>query len=96
MKKQNIFIDFDGTICFDYFWRSAPEEIKKIIGKFLFQDNTYLLEDWMRGQKSSEDINQIISDNCNLDYNMIWSYFIKDYIHVFTVFNKITPYHVII
>lgn len=78
MKKQNIFIDFDGTICFDYFWRSAPEEIKKIIGKFLFQDNTYLLEDWMRGQKSSEDINQIISDNCNLDYNMIWSYFIKD------------------
>ena len=78
MKKQNIFIDFDGTICFDYFWRSAPEEIKKTIGKFLFQDNTYLLEDWMRGQKSSEDINQIISDNCNLDYNMIWSYFIKD------------------
>lgn len=78
MKKQNIFIDFDGTICFDYFWRSAPEGIKKIIGKFLFQDNTYLLEDWMRGQKSSEDINQIISDNCNLDYNRIWSYFIKD------------------
>ena len=78
MKKQNIFIDFDGTICFDYFWRSAPEEIKKTIGKFLFQDNTYLLEDWMCGQKSSEDINQIISDNCNLDYNMIWSYFIKD------------------
>lgn len=78
MKKQNIFVDFDGTICFDYFWRSAPEEIKKTIGKFLFQNNTYLLEDWMRGQKSSEDINQIISDNCNLDYNMIWNYFIKD------------------
>lgn len=78
MKKQNIFIDFDGTICFDYFWRSAPEEIKKTIGKFLFQDNTYLLEDWMRGKKSSEDINQIISDECNLDYNMIWNYFVKD------------------
>ncbi len=78
MQKQNIFVDFDGTICFDYFWRSTPKEIKNAIGKFLFQDNTYLLEDWMRGQKSSEDINQIISDKCNLDYNMIWNYFVKD------------------
>lgn len=78
MKKQNIFIDFDGTICFDYFWRSSPEEIKEKIGKFLFQDNTYLLEDWMRGKKSSEDINNIVSTNCNLDYNMLWDYFVKD------------------
>ena len=29
MKKQNIFIDFDGTICFDYFWRSAPDAFKQ-------------------------------------------------------------------
>ena len=43
MKKQNVFVDFDGTICFDYFWRSTPEEIKTTIGKFLFQNNTYLL-----------------------------------------------------
>lgn len=78
MKKQNIFVDFDGTICFDYFWRSTPEEIKGVIGKFLFQDNTYLLEDWMRGQKSSEDINKVIADKCGLDYNMIWNYFVKD------------------
>ena len=75
---KNIFIDFDGTICFDYFWRSCPEEIKAAIGKFLFQDNTYLLEDWMRGKKSSEDINKIVSTNCNLDYNMVWDYFVKD------------------
>ena len=78
MKKQNIFIDFDGTICFDYFWRSSPEKIKGTIVEFLFQNNTYLLEDWMRGQKSSEDINKIISTECNLDYNMIWKYFVKD------------------
>lgn len=78
MKKQNIFVDFDGTICFDYFWQSAPEEIKGTIGKFLFQDNTFLLEDWMRGQKSSEDINKIISERCDLDYNMIWEFFVKD------------------
>ncbi len=78
MKKQNIFIDFDGTICFDYFWRSSPEKIKETIVKFLFQNNTYLLEDWMRGQKSSEDINKIISTECNLDYNMLWDYFVKD------------------
>ena len=78
MQKQNIFVDFDGTICFDYFWRSAPKEIKKVIDKFLFQDNTYLLEDWMRGKKSSEDINQIISDKCNLNCSTIWDYFVTD------------------
>ena len=44
MKKQNIFIDFDGTICFDYFWRSAPKEINATIVKFLFQDNVHLIE----------------------------------------------------
>lgn len=78
MKKQNIFIDFDGTICFDYFWRSAPKDINSTIVKFLFQDNVYLIEKWMRGKYSSEKIVNIISQNTGLDYTLIWDIFVKD------------------
>lgn len=78
MKKQNIFIDFDGTICFDYFWRSAPKDINATIVKFLFQDNVYLIEDWMRGKSSSEVIVTKISQNTGLDYTLIWEIFVKD------------------
>ena len=50
MKKQNIFIDFDGTICFDTFWRTAPETLKRKIEDFLFHGgNGETLENWMRG-----------------------------------------------
>ena len=78
MKKQNIFIDFDGTICFDYFWRSAPEEINKTIVKFLFQDNVHLIENWMRGKISSEEVIKIISQNTGINYTLIWDIFVKD------------------
>lgn len=78
MKKQNIFIDFDGTICFDYFWRSAPQEVNKIITKFLFQDNTTLIENWMRGNLSSENIVTLIAENTGLDYDLIYDILVKD------------------
>lgn len=78
MNKQNIFIDFDGTICFDYFWRSAPQEVNKIITKFLFQDNTTLIENWMRGNLSSENIVTLIAENTGLNYDLIYNILVKD------------------
>ena len=78
MKKQNIFIDFDGTICFDYFWRSAPKEINATIVKFLFQDNVHLIENWMRGKISSEEVVKNISQNTGLNYTLIWDIFVQD------------------
>lgn len=78
MKKQNIFIDFDGTICFDYFWRSAPQEVNKIITKFLFQDNVQLIENWMRGKLLSEDIATLIAKNTGLNYDLIYNILVKD------------------
>lgn len=78
MKKQNIFIDFDGTVCFDYFWRSAPQEVNKIITKFLFQDNVQLIENWMRGKLLSEDIATLIAKNTGLNYDLIYNILVKD------------------
>lgn len=78
MKKHNIFIDFDGTICFDCFWRSAPKNISAPIVKFLFQDNVCLVENWMRGKFSSEEIVAEISKNTGFDYGLIWDIFVKD------------------
>ncbi len=77
MKKQNIFIDFDGTICFDRFWRLLPLETRSKIGKFLFQDNLQLFKEWMRGKRSSEEIHHMISEECGLDYNMMWEHFVR-------------------
>ena len=78
MNKQNIFIDFDGTICFDYFWRSAPQKINKTITKFLFWDHVQLIENWMRGKLLSEDITALIAKNTGVNYDLIYNILVKD------------------
>ena len=78
MKKQNIFIDFDGTICFDYFWRSAPDAFKQKFEPFLFRDNGNIVEDWMRGNLTSEQVCHFISENRGLNYEDIFEIFVND------------------
>ncbi len=78
VDKPTLFIDFDGTICFDYFWHSAENHIKGFIQKFLFQDNKDLIRDWMRGGKTSESMNRIIAAASGFDYDELWSCFVSD------------------
>jgi beta-phosphoglucomutase-like phosphatase (HAD superfamily) len=73
---QTLFIDFDGTICTDRFWRSHPQYAR--IQQTLFETNPQLANDWMRGQYSSEYINQFIADHTGINYEELWDLFVAD------------------
>lgn len=79
MKKQNIFIDFDGTICFDTFWRTAPETLKRKIEDLLFHGgNGETLENWMRGKLTSEEICKFVALSLEVDFKDVFSIFVAD------------------
>lgn len=75
---KTLFIDFDRTICFDRFWRNAPDDINQKIQKYLFIDNKDIALDWMKGKYTSEDINKIVAKNTGTEYQYILDVFIDD------------------
>ncbi len=76
--KPILFIDFDGTLCHDKFWRSLPENDRNRIQKFLFEENTELVNDWMLGKYTSEEINQHLAKELFLGYESLWETFVLD------------------
>ena len=78
MNKPILFIDFDGTICHDRFWRGLKTNKQDELQKFLFQENKNLVDSWMRGKYISEEINQIISENINMPFEKLWDIFVYD------------------
>ena len=75
---QTIFIDFDGTICFDRLWRSLLEEKYKLLQEELFINRKDLVKDWMCGEYTSEEINKVVSELISVPYEDLWSIFIHD------------------
>jgi FMN phosphatase YigB (HAD superfamily) len=76
--KKILFIDFDGTICFDRFWKSLSKDEYEKIQKYLFKDNIKIVNDWMRGKHTMEEINLLLSEKLSLDYNYLYSTFKSD------------------
>ncbi len=76
--KPILFIDFDGTICFDRFWRSlGPVEYDKLQSA-LFQQNKEMADGWMRGVYTSEQINLFLADILDIPYDLLWQVFVED------------------
>jgi len=73
---RTLFIDFDGTICIDRFWRSSA--VYEKIQQALFIDNAEKAADWMRGVYTAEEISQLVSDQTGIPYESLWSIFQKD------------------
>ncbi len=78
LMKPILFIDFDGTLCHDRFWRSLPEELQSKIQAYLFGSQNALVKDWMVGKYTSEEINRILADELQTDYEILWTTFVKD------------------
>lgn len=76
--KPILFIDFDGTLCHDRFWRSIDASSFKKIQNFLFGESKSMVNEWMRGIHSSEYINQLISKELNVPFEKVWSIFVAD------------------
>ncbi len=76
--KPILFIDFHGTLSKSYFWRSLDSDTREKIGKFLFTEPNLATRDWMKGVYTSEEVNQMIAKEFNLDYGILWSHFVND------------------
>ena len=74
--NKALFIDFDGTICFDKFWVDSPDLVITWINQNVF-GNKPLITDWMKGFKTSEQITQYVAHGTGYDYDKLWSEFVK-------------------
>src|ERR1700743_955547 len=78
MPKPILFCDFDEVLCHDRYWRSlSPDEYEKV-QKLLFQNDTSLVNDWMRGKYTAEDINKFVSKETGIPFEKLWYVFVKD------------------
>lgn len=78
MFKPILFIDFDGTLCHDRFWRSLPSEQYEKVQNFLFgQDKTHVQE-WMRGKRTAEEINELLAEHLSVPFQELWEVFVQD------------------
>ncbi|MBI4836572.1 MAG: HAD family hydrolase [Candidatus Abawacabacteria bacterium] len=76
--RSLLLVDFDGTLCFDRFWRSVSPEVMAQIQSLLFSANRDLIRNWMRGQYSSEQVNRFIADTTGVAYDDLWEMFVRD------------------
>lgn len=54
--KSFLFIDFDGTLCFDRFWQNLPHAEASAVQEFLFTKKNPIVHEWMCGRLSSEEV----------------------------------------
>ncbi|MBI2103501.1 hypothetical protein HYT59_00685 [Candidatus Woesebacteria bacterium] len=76
-KHKAIFLDWNRTLSNSLFWEQMADPKHKHnphhadIVKWLFIDNKSLINPWMRGDYSSEDISKMIGTSIGLSYEII-------------------------
>lgn len=75
--KPTLFVDFDGTLCHDKFWRSLDPEILEKIQAFEFGP-TGTANKWMRGEFTSEEVNESIAKELGIPYDELWKTFVDN------------------
>lgn len=76
--KPVLFIDFDGTLCHQRYWRSLPAREHEMVQELLFRSDRALVDDWMRGRYSAEEINAIVAAHIGMDAGELWKLFVQD------------------
>lgn len=76
--KPILFIDFDGTLCHDRFWRSLPKDDYSKVQELLFGTEKSVVEKWMIGDTSSEDVNKLVAEHLGKSFEDIWKSFVFD------------------
>jgi len=80
MKKNKpiLFIDFDGTICHDRYWRSLPSHYNEKIQNLLFRKDRIRVNDWLRGKYTAEEINEFVANEIDFPQEDLWKIFVDD------------------
>ncbi len=76
--NNTLFVDFHGTICHDNFWRSMAKEDFRRVQEVLFESDASLVNEWMRGEYISEEINKLAAERTGLDFDYLWQTFVHD------------------
>lgn len=89
MKKKGIvFLDWNGTLCWSRFWESLRTEgspeyaLGQKIEQLLFSKKQTLINDWMRGSISSEQVNTFLSQKLDVNPERLWKIFVKNCVHM--------------
>ncbi|NTJ61168.1 hypothetical protein G6M50_17055 [Agrobacterium rhizogenes] len=77
-SRPIIFIDFDGTICHDRYWRSLPCDKQNKLQTYLFQENRHIVSNWMLGFHTAEEINGLVATILDMPYDKVWDVFVED------------------
>ncbi len=84
MSKRLIFVDYNGVLSYDPFWKSLLDEKHELnsylqdIEHYLFKENFHIVIDWMVGKYNSEDIHRLLSDTFNIHYHSFFETFVRD------------------
>ena len=76
--RPTVFVDFHGTVCNDRYWLSLSNEQQQALQAFLFQKNSHLVDEWMRGLHTAEAINEMVAAEVGLSYDAVWTAFVAD------------------
>lgn len=76
--KPILFIDFDGTLCHDRYWRSLDKNMFSIVQDTLFGNDNTLVVEWMVGKKSAEEVNTILAKKLQVPFPDLWEVFVDD------------------
>ncbi len=76
--KPILFVDFDGTICHDRYWRSLTVAKHNELQRLLFENDTTLVNDWMYGKYTAEEVNQIAAEKIGMSFKNLWVLFVND------------------
>ncbi|MES2225641.1 MAG: HAD family hydrolase [Patescibacteria group bacterium] len=76
--KPILFIDFDGTLCHDRFWRSLPKEEYEKTRELLFSDDKTYVREWMKGKHTAEEVNEKLAEHLGIPFEVLWNVFVQD------------------
>lgn len=82
---KNIIFDFDGVLCKDRFYSSLKNShpaIHEYIENNIFRGGGDLVNKWMRNIVTSDDINRMISENNNIEFEKIKKIFEDDILNM--------------
>jgi FMN phosphatase YigB (HAD superfamily) len=77
-NKPILFFDFDRTLCFDRYWRSLPAPAFAFVQEYIFGADRTLLNEWMRGKYSAEEINHQLAPLIGMQFDDLWQLFVHD------------------
>ena len=75
---RTLFLDFHGTICHDPFWRGLDSFSFQRVQHSLFEANASLVNDWMRGKYTAEEITELVAKWTGLAFDHLWQAFVHD------------------